>query len=442
MVVVNRSGISVARIQRVRWGVISAVAGAVGLLLALEITASRLGFEGPTGSFLHDFAFGPKRGPGLWAALALALVGLGRAERIRCLVLAAGIDLVFFLGRYSAGTRPTFGNGALIVLVGLGGWAAWRWQDDRRADALKGVAIGLLLTMATKVSDTWLRITAITQPHVLDEYVATADRSLGSPAWLVGRMVEASGDVGHLVLQTVYIELPVAAIVVAIYQLRRGWPAHHLVRSFLAIGVIGPVCYVLFPVVGPAFAFGGLGKHWAVADIWPAVDHVSMHPNVIRFDHLTPRNCMPSLHTAWAVAIFIHSRRSPAWLRHFGAFWLVATLTATLGFGYHYGVDLVAGVIFALTIESGLRDPGRGWGWFRWRLVGGGACTLAALLFSYRYLAVPLGEVPMLSGPLLLAIVSTMVFSFHTTFFADSDTVFAPIGRPAPAFVAGSSTTA
>ena len=67
------------------------------------------------------------------------------------------------------------------------------------------------------------------------------------------------------------------------------------------------------------------------------------------FNEFTPRNCMPSLHTAWATAIFIHSREGPRLLRFAGAFWLIATLGATLGFGYHYGADIVAGVVFALT---------------------------------------------------------------------------------------------
>ena len=50
---------------------------------------------------------------------------------------------------------------------------------------------------------------------------------------------------------------------------------------------------------------------------------------------------MPSLHTAWALSLFIHSRRGPRWLRLGGAFWLFCTLTATLGLGAHYGIDLI-----------------------------------------------------------------------------------------------------
>lgn len=421
-VLVSERGVEVAGF-RLRWFHLGALTFALALLTGLEVTAWRLGFEGPTGHLLHDFAFGPKRGPGLWAALALAMVGLAKRERITCLVAAASIDLAFFLGRLAAGTRMTFGNGALIVLVGLGGWSAYRWRGERRSAALKGVGIGLMLIMATKVSDAWLRVTAMTQHRVLDEYVASADRAFGMPSFWMARFVQATGPAGHLLLQTVYMQLPVAAIVVAIYQLRRGWPEHHLVRTFIAIGVIGPVCYVVFPVVGPAYAFGDLaGKGWAVAHLWPAARHLHLDPGGMVFDKITPRNCMPSLHTAWALAIFIHTRKAPRWLRHFGAFWLVATLTATLGFGYHYGVDLVAGAIFALTVESGLRDPSRGWGWFRWRLVLAGSGTLVGLLISYRYLAVPIGAHPEVSGPILLALVGAMAASFTATFFTASGT--------------------
>ena len=357
------------------------------------------------------------------------MVGLLPRERIICLSIAVALDLTFVLGRMSEGGRLTFGNGALVVLLGLGLWVSFRWSNERRIDALKGVTLGLVLIMATKMSDAWLHLTAVTQPTVLDEYVQTADHSLGDPAWWVGRLVDTSGFLGHRVLETVYIELPIGAIVVALYQLRKGWPSHHLVRTFLAIGMIGPIFYMLFPVVGPVFAFGGAGKSWAVADVWPSIGSLDLTPAAIAFDNFTPRNCMPSLHTAWAVAIFVHSRPGPRLLRAFGTFWMVCTLTATLGFGYHYGVDLIAGVVFSLTIESALREPERGWGWFRWRLVIGGSLVMAGLLLSFRYLSVPLATVPEVSGPLLLVVLAGVVTAFYATFFAPLSTAMAAWGQ-------------
>lgn len=402
----------------------------VAALVALEIAAYRLGFRGPTTNYGRDFFYGPKRGPIWWAALALGLVALTNRQRLVCLASALVLDLAFFVSRLGPGVRPTFGNGPALVLVGLGIWAASTWPGDQRRDALKGVIIGLVLVFTSKISDAWLRITAITEPQVLDEYVQVADRALGSPSWWVGQAVEASGSFTHLLLQTVYMQLPIAAVVVVVWQLRHGWPDHHLIRTFLLIGLIGPLCYVIFPVVGPAYAFGPAGNGWAAADIWPAVNDLDLRAHPMLFDALTPRNCMPSLHTAWVVAIFIHTRRGPAWLRTFGTFWMVCTLIATLGFGYHYGVDLLAGVVFALTIEAALREPERGWGGFRWRLVLGGSATLGGLLLSYRYLPTTMAEVPLVSGPVLLGATAAMIVAFWATYFAPEGSQASAWGRP------------
>lgn len=197
---------------------------------------------------------------------------------------------------------------------------------------------------------------------MLDQYVATADHALGNPSWLVGRIVTATGPIGFNFLDIVYGQLAVAAVIVALYQLRnvaveRRFPGHHLVRTFLVIGLLGPAIYMIFPVVGPIFAYGtGAGhwatvslwsetppsEQWAVANLWPGTLPPINTPHHMPFDEITPRNCMPSLHTAWATAIFIHSRTGPRLLRFAGTFWLIATLCATLGFGYHYGADLIA----------------------------------------------------------------------------------------------------
>lgn len=121
---------------------------------------------------------------------------------------------------------------------------------------------------------------------------------------------------------------------------------------------------------------------------------------------------MPSLHTAWATVIFIHSRNSPRVLRFAGTFWLIATLTATLGFGYHYGVDLIAGVVFACTIEAALRSLDRGWDRSGIQLVAYGTTVFAALLLSYRYLPLQMAEHPWVSGPLLVLAMASVVYGF------------------------------
>ncbi|WP_410002595.1 phosphatase PAP2 family protein [Streptomyces sp. PBH53] len=421
-----------------------ATAGVVtlGFLIALEIAARHYGMPGPITNQAKEVIFPPKSGPLLYASMALMMVVLTWRQRFIAAGLAIGIDIVFLLVRWAvdAKTPPhsghPFGNGALWVLLGCAVIAVTRRTGKERVLLLKGVGLGLLLVAGRKTGDAWLLITSKTRPTVLDQYVAVADHALGNPSWVVGRLVEATGPIGTHVLDYVYIQLAVAAVVVALYQLRhvaveRRFPAHHLVRTFLVIGLLGPGIYMIFPVVGPIFAYGTDGGHWAVADLWPNTPSPISSPHPMPFDEVTPRNCMPSLHTAWATAIFLHSRKGPRILRYAGTFWLIATLGATLGFGYHYGADIIAGVVFTLTIEAGLRSLARGWDRSGIQLVCYGATVFTALLLSYRYLPMEMARHAWLFGPLLvLAMVSVIHLYIRTTRAWEPKT--APALRPEP----------
>lgn len=416
----------------------AAVVG-LGFLVALEIAARHYGEPGPITNQAREAIFAPKSGFLLYAGMALMMVVLTWRHRFIAAGAAIGIDILLFAVRWAADARVTdghpFGNGALWVILGGAVVAVTRRTGRERVLLLKGVGMGLLLVAGRKTGDTWLLITSRTRPGVLDQYVATADHALGNPSWLVGRMVAATGPIGSNLLNIVYGQLAVAAVVVALYQLRkvaveRRFPRHHLVRTFLVIGLLGPSIYMIFPVVGPVFAYGTGVEHWssvglwpeappsgqwAVANLWPQTLPSISTPHPMPFDEITPRNCMPSLHTAWATAIFIHSRKGPRFLRFAGTFWLVATLGATLGFGYHYGVDLIAGVVFTLTIEAALRSFDRGWDRPGLQLVAYGTTVFAALLASYRYLPLEMARHPWLYGPLLILAMTSVIYGYVRT---------------------------
>ncbi|MET7744828.1 phosphatase PAP2 family protein [Streptomyces sp. NPDC005385] len=424
----------------------------LGFLIALEIAVRHYGMPGPITTQAREVLWPPKSGGLLYASMALMMVVLTWRQRFLALGAAIGIDIVFGLVRWAAGIGlgegHPFGNGALWVILGCAVLALTRRTGPERVLLLKGVGLALILMAGRKTGDAWLYLTSMTRPMVLDQYVATADHALGNPSWIAGRLVTASGSIGFNVLDFVYGQLPVAAVLVALYQLRhvateRRFPRHHLVRTFLTIGLIGPAFYLIFPVVGPVFAYGTGAEHWegislwaphmpasapwAVADLWPDTPSPLSPPHLMPFDEITPRNCMPSLHTAWATAIFIHSRKGPRTLRWAGTFWLVATLTATLGFGYHYGVDLIAGVVFTLTIEGALRAHERGWDRSGVQLVAHGSTVFAALLLSYRWLPVQMAAHPWLAGPLLLLAMGSVIHSYVRT-----TTSWEPGPAPAP----------
>nr|WP_258054673.1 phosphatase PAP2 family protein [Streptomyces sp. Ru71] len=424
------------------WGV--GGSAALLLLVVLEIAARRYGEPGPITTQVQGVIVAPKSGP-LYGGLALMTVVLTWRQRFIAVGVALGVDLVLALVRWAAGSTLTseqsFGTGALWVMLGCAVIAVTRRTGAERVVLLKGVGLGLLLVAGRKIGDTWLLITAKAHPTVLDQYVATADHALGNPSWAAGRILEATGPAGSRLLHVVYAQLAVAAIVVALYQLRnvaaeRRFPGHHLVRTFLVIGLLGPAVYMIFPVVGPVFAYGpgasGTGGvQWAAADLWPHTALPIATPHPMTYDDLTPRNCMPSLHTAWATAIFIHTRQGPRTLRFAGAFWLIATLCATLGFGYHYGVDLVAGVVFALTVEVALRTVDRGWDRRGIQLVGYGATVFAALLPAYRFLPLEMARHQVVFGPLLLLLMGSVIFGYIRTTRAWKPAVL-PARQPEP----------
>ncbi|WP_199820156.1 phosphatase PAP2 family protein [Streptomyces sp. NRRL S-475] len=428
--------------RAVLWGAAAVVA--LAFLVVLETAARRYGEPGPVTTQVEALVFAPKPGP-LYGGLALMMVVLTWRQRFIAAGAALGIDAVLLLVRRAAGAETieghSLGTGALWVMLGFAVVALTRRTGDERVLLLKGVGLGLLLVAARKTGDTWLFITAKTRPTVLDQYVAMADHALGNPSWLAGRLVEATNPVSSHVLQLVYGQLAVAAVVVALYQLRnvaaeRRFPRHHLVRTFLVIGLLGPGIYMLFPVVGPVFAYGpgasGTGGvEWAAANLWPHTPLPISTPAPMTYDGITPRNCMPSLHTAWAVAIFVHTRRAPRPLRFAGTFWLVVTLAATLGFGYHYGVDLVAGVVFALTIEAALRSFERGWDRRGVALLVHGTTVFVALLVSYRYLPMRMAGHPEVFGPLLLLSMASVIHGYvRTTRLWESTP--APARQPEP----------
>ncbi|MGW7360384.1 phosphatase PAP2 family protein [Streptomyces sp. NPDC054802] len=395
---------------------------AVGLafLVALEITARRYGERGPITDQAREVVFAPKSGTVLYVSMALMMVVLTWRQRFIAIGAAIGIDVVFWLVRWAVGAQMMVGNGALWVTLACGVIAFTHRTGRDRALLLKGVGLALLLVTGRKTGYTWLLITSETRPTVLDQYVAAADRALGDPSWVVGRMVEATGPVGAHVLDWVYVQLAVAAVVVALYQLRnvaveRRFPGHHLVRTFLVIGLLGPGIYMIFPVVGPVFVYGADGAQWAIADLWPETPPPVGTPQPMPFDGFTPRNCMPSLHTAWATAIFIHSLKGPWALRCLGTFWLIATLGATLGFGYHYGADIIAGVVFTLTIELALRALDRGWDRQGIQMVAYGTAVFVAFLVSYRYLPVQMAEHPWAYGPLLVLATASVIYGYVRT---------------------------
>lgn len=277
----------------------------------------------------------PKAGRAAWAVLLFALaVAIGTPLRLldhdR---LAAVLVLV---------SRTLSGFGVLgvagLAVLSLGGDAAARGR------AREALGTALLLPAFVVLSGFFLPITTILHPTTHDAFLFAFEEGLG---WMPA--VALSHAFAHLpalaaVCQAVYLALPLGFVALTVLLPRASSQERSPVLGFLAVGAVGYALYHLFPVIGPQDFFGK-----AFPDHLPAVGEVLGRADV-KVASLAPRNCVPSLHTAWALIAFWYARPlHRLWRAAFGAA-LLLTVLATLGLGYHYFGDVVVAFPFTLAV--------------------------------------------------------------------------------------------
>lgn len=150
-----------------------------------------------------------------------------------------------------------------------------------------------------------------------------------------------------------YLPFVVAA---RLYLLKDRRPFHDYM---LALGItccVGFLGFLLVPAVGPKYYFTD----------WYHTEGIQLAVATIDYYSRWTRDCFPSLHTAWAVigVAYLYPRNRTA----FGAYLLITIgiLLATLYFGYHYVIDLPAGLLLALFGVLAARKLNRRWeGWLK-----------------------------------------------------------------------------
>ena len=105
---------------------------------------------------------------------------------------------------------------------------------------------------------------------------------------------------------------------------------------FTASLCFGIILYALFPACGPAY----------VMPSWPEQGPALLEPPARFF-----RNCVPSLHTTWALIMVYNVKNLKiTFLKVVTVFNLPMTILATLGLGEHYTVDLFLAIPFSIFV--------------------------------------------------------------------------------------------
>jgi hypothetical protein len=172
----------------------------------------------------------------------------------------------------------------------------------------------------------------------VDGRMLLLDHSLGDPAYRLGQWLEprpALTQALWLLYWAVPLTLPLA-FGAALEDSRR---RHSILFAWGMASALALVCYHIWPVAGPRYAFSG----------WPALPRqVSSAPMDVPEGLL--RTGMPSLHLTWAILMWRLAPDAPRWLRVVLGAFVGITVATTLGLGQHFLVDLLLALPFTVII--------------------------------------------------------------------------------------------
>lgn len=295
-----------------------------------------------------------------WPFFSFALAGAGllhwaarpqRRELLLTLALAAAVAALLLASRPAAARHPLIFAVNLAAWAGLAslatlGWRALRERGALGASARDSFALAAALPLFVLAAYSYVALTGTLHPRTPDLQAFAFDAALGGqPSFALGRLF---ADVPPLAVACMltYQALPLGfALLIARLRPRSPAAAAELLAGFFAAGVVGFALYHVFPLAGPKATFVAQFPHLVPRLLAGPVPLVELPP--------TFRNAMPSLHTAWVLLLWWGSRGCATPTRAASAWFLVATLLATLGSGEHYLVDLVVALPFALGVRAG-----------------------------------------------------------------------------------------
>jgi hypothetical protein len=240
-------------------------------------------------------------------------------------------------------------------------------------------------------------------PAVFDPVAIGLDGSLGfQPVSLVAGLFETCRTLKAICFAA-YMYLTATVAVSAGLEMRSGrMQGIGVVPTFLFAGCLAYALYFVMPVVGP---FPYLGGDFAALLGAGGVPVSHMDYSTI------PRNCVPSMHTSWAVLAFLATRQRHFAVRCASFLFMVLTLLATIGFGHHYLVDLVVAAPFVLLVRAlcAVRLP-----WAGERLAGAAAGTmmLAAWCLVVRGW-LPAAMLPMVPAAMLASVIVSITMEMR-----------------------------
>ena len=272
----------------------------------------------------------------------LAVFILAVALRATCARLMGGLGAYYGVWWISWGAF--LGIASLMVLVAQVVPLRDRSRDPERKSRRQTFYAGAVFPLCSLLIGYTVPLTTWLRPKTYDAFLLAFDGGLGfQPSFVLGRVLP-EGSTAWGLTTTVYYALPLAACI--LYASHRARERHSvlILALFLSLMLVGFAQYGIYPAVGPRYVFGALYP-WNP----PLLTQIAIQPMTVPD---APRNCMPSLHLAGALAIWWNSRLWPRWGRLLAGLFLWATIFSMLALGEHYLVDLVVALPFTLIFQA------------------------------------------------------------------------------------------
>lgn len=303
----------------------------------------------------------------------------GRAERMVTLVLASAAAIAFVLwsGRYRFDWPSSIACGSFLGLSSLTVLAVQtaRRRGTRQKATLDTLVAGSIFGYSAIFIAYILNLTTRLHPQTYDLYLYAADAGYGIP--ICASIAEFVGSRPLLLraCSLVYESLPLAVSLLYAYQRSGTKPIPvRVLPAFIGGGAAAYALYNFLPATGPHYIFGT-----AFPQHLPAASEAGLH--LVKVGDAA-RNAVPSMHLGCALLIVWACRLLAGWIRAATILFLTLTVLATIGFGEHYVVDLVAAIPYALALKAICAPPELG---VQYRTAAIGVGLTLAWLVTLRF---------------------------------------------------------
>ncbi len=289
---------------------------------------------------------------GVFAYLFLLPIDKKELTIATCLGVVAEI----FFSAYRSPNVPNFdrflliGPGLLIGCLIAILWRIWRtYRLDNSSELQTELEVlGIMLSMPIFFS--LGSAVRIYDYHVYDPHFYALDSLWGCQISFIITKCFRSNIFWLRFMDVVYFYLPLWMMIaqIIVYKDNVTNKREHnrcLVPAylFILIAIGGSLSYAFLPAVGVNLY---CGTNSFPNGPWPAAN---MNPQPIEAPYYLYRNCMPSLHFAWILAVYYSIYRSKSIYKNTALVLVLLTIISAFSVGCHYAIDLIMSVPFCLT---------------------------------------------------------------------------------------------